>query len=391
MTTTFDSIVIGGGIAGLLTALRLARGGHAVALVEADRLGSGATSANHGMVHSGALYVRLHGRVVRHCQQAYPAFRAIAADAELAADQTVYLVPTPQAPDFLTRLDRHGIGYRTTDPDEAPEVDPAVLAGHRAVNVGERVFSSRRVVAILAGQCLAAGVALLTGATVSRIAHTDGKVTGVELAHEHLTARHVVIAAGTGTQCLLSDLGSRHAGLLRSRLDMMIHLPALPLRRGLIFTALDSPVMMPALGGGALVSFFGGMQPQITGRRAFGVDLGKATALLHQTVRALSPGTGIADGAVAYVAGKTDFVGTDHAENGMINPGYHVIDHERVDGLAGLYTVVTGKMTLGFHVSKAVTDAILGTECSLIMRAVPAPDAPAELLAVEPWAPPIQL
>jgi len=389
--TTFDTIVIGGGIAGLLTALRLARGGQAVALVEADQLGSGATTANHGMVHSGALYVRQHGHVVQLCQQAHAAFSALVADAELSTEPTVYIVPTPDAPDFLARLDWHGIGYRVTDANQVPELDPTVRGTHRLATIDERVFSSRRIVAILAGQCLAAGVTVMAGAAVASIALTAGKVTGVTLASGHLPARHVVIAAGTGTARLLSDLGSRQADLLRSRLDMMIHLPAARLRRGLIFAELDRPVIMPALGGGALTSFFGSVQPRITGRRAFAVDLDKATALLTQTLQALTPDTATADGAVAYVAGKTDYVGTAYAENGMINPGYQVIDHEHVEHLQGLYTVITGKMTLGFHVSKAVADAILGTDLPLIMRPETAPEAPAGLLAVEPWAPPTQL
>lgn len=171
---------------------------------------------------------------------------------------------------------------------------------------------------------------------------------------------------------------------------MMIHLPAARLHRGLIFAAPDRPVMMPALGGGTLVSFFGGVQPEITGRRAFPIDLGKAAALLHETLQALTPDTAAA-GAVAYVAGKTDYVGTAHAENEMINPGYHVINHERVEHLHGLYTVITGKMTLGFHASKAVADSIFGTDLPLIMRPATAPDTAGRLLAVEPWAPPTQL
>lgn len=362
-----------------------------MALLEADRLGSGATNANHGMVHSGALYVRQHGHVVRHCRQAHAAFSALLADAELAANDSVYIVPAREAPDFLARLEQHEIDYHTRDPGHAPEIDPAVAETHQLVTITERVFSSRQIVAILAGQCLAAGITILTGATAAGIMHTDGKTTGVMVADGHLHARHVVIAAGIGTAQLLSDLGSQQVPLLRSRLDMMIHLPAAHLRRGLIFAAQDRPVIMPALGGGALASFFGGVQPEITGRRAFGVDLGKATALLHETLRSLTPGTASQDGAVAYVAGKTDYVGTAHAEHGIINPGYHVIDHATTDGLYGLYTIITGKMTLAFHVSKAVADAILGIDLPLVMHPVEPADTSLRLVSVAPWAPPAQV
>jgi glycine/D-amino acid oxidase-like deaminating enzyme len=392
MMNTFDSIVIGGGIAGLLTALRLARGGHVVALLEADRLGGGATVANHGMLHSGALYVRQHGHVVRHCRQAHAAFSALLAGAELPTAGSIYVVPTADLGEFRAGWDRHGIGHRAADPDDVSEVDRSVRDTHCLVAVAERVFSSRRVVTILAGQCLSAGVTLHTGAAVAGIAQADGKVTGVIVGSGvHLPARHVVIAAGTGTPRLLADLGSRQAALLRSRLDMMIHLPVSQLTRGVIFTELHRPVVMPAPGGGALTSFFGGVQPEITDRRAFPVDLDKATALLRQTVAGLAPETVDAAGAVAYVAGKTDYVGSAHAEQGRINPGYHVIDHETADGLHGLYTVITGKMTLAFHVSKAVADAILGTDLPLVIAPHVAPDPPARLVAVEPWAPPAQL
>ncbi|WP_432993675.1 hypothetical protein [Dactylosporangium sp. CA-233914] len=113
--------------------------------------------------------------------------------------------------------------------------------------------------------------------------------------------------------------------------------------------------------------------------------------LLHETMQAVTPATIDPAGAVAYVAGKTDYIGSAHTENGIVNPGFHVFYHDAAEGFAGLYTVITGKMTLGFHASKAVADAVLGTDLPLIMQPEAAQDTPSGLLAVEPWASPARL
>ena len=50
--TKYDTIIIGAGIAGLFTALRLSKNGQKVLVVEKDKIGNGATIANHGTIHS---------------------------------------------------------------------------------------------------------------------------------------------------------------------------------------------------------------------------------------------------------------------------------------------------------------------------------------------------
>jgi hypothetical protein len=360
-------------------------------VVEADRLGSGATCANHGMLHSGALYVRRHGHIVAHCQQAHTAFTTLADDAELPVGDAVYLLPTTQADAFLTGLDAHRIPHRLISADSVPELRPSVAGAHTLIALRERVFSSRRILTLVVGQCLAAGVTLFDHTPVRAVNTATGRVAGVEVgAGAVLAARHVVLAAGTGVPQLLARLGSSQAPLLKSRLDMMIHLPAAQLTRGIIHAAHDRPVIMPAATG-ALTSFFGGIQPQITGRRAFAVDLANAGGLLHQTLHTVAAGRADPAGAVVYTAGKTDYVGTAHAENGVVNPGYHVIDHHTVDGLSGLYSIITGKMTLAFHASKTTAEAILHASLPLVVARHDAPDPAPDICAVEPWAPPEQL
>jgi len=50
---TFDVVVIGGGLAGISCALNLAEKGFKVALLEASRIGFGASGRNGGQVISG--------------------------------------------------------------------------------------------------------------------------------------------------------------------------------------------------------------------------------------------------------------------------------------------------------------------------------------------------
>lgn len=210
-----------------------------------------------------------------------------------------YIGPTADDQAFRCGLDLHDIPHERLRPRELPDLRPGVVDAHTLVGVGERVFSSRQIVEILAGKCLAAGVSILVGMTVSRITRDRKRVTGVMVGVvEHLPTRHVVIAASLGTTQLLTDAGSRLPKQLRSRLDMMIYFPRAELRRGLVFTELHRPVLIPAPGG-VLASFFGGVQPRIEGRRAFGVDIAKAATLSREIEQTLHPRSVNREDAVA--------------------------------------------------------------------------------------------
>ena len=49
----YDFVIIGGGLAGLVTSLRLAKGGASVAILEANTIGSGASGRNGGFCSKG--------------------------------------------------------------------------------------------------------------------------------------------------------------------------------------------------------------------------------------------------------------------------------------------------------------------------------------------------
>ena len=62
-------VVVGGGIAGLSIALRLAEAGLAVTLLEASQLGSAASSRNQGWLHSGAWFAPSDCELARMCHE----------------------------------------------------------------------------------------------------------------------------------------------------------------------------------------------------------------------------------------------------------------------------------------------------------------------------------
>ena len=95
--TSFDLLVIGGGVIGAATAAHAAREGLAVALVDAGDFGSGTSSASSKLIHGGLRYLRLGD--VRLVREAHHERRTLA---ESVAPHLVHRLP------FLLPLYRGG-------------------------------------------------------------------------------------------------------------------------------------------------------------------------------------------------------------------------------------------------------------------------------------------
>lgn len=169
----FDVIVVGAGIAGCVTAYRLATAGHSVVLIER---GEAPGSKN---LSGGVLYSRALEQVFPDLLTAAPIERRI----------------TRNHIQFLNGTSSVGVDYRDdrlADPVNAVTVLRAKLDPW------------------LAEQCEAAGVFLMPGVRVDGVLTKGGAVVGVRAGEDELRARVVVAADGVNS-FLARDAGLRRA------------------------------------------------------------------------------------------------------------------------------------------------------------------------------------
>ncbi|MGX1811457.1 NAD(P)/FAD-dependent oxidoreductase [Nocardia sp. NPDC055321] len=360
MSDPFEAIVIGGGIAGLMTAVRLSHAGLRTALVERDALGAGATTGNHGIIHSGALYARHHPHVAALCAEAQHAFHE-SFPARIVEPRECRYVGTEATLSEYQRLWReHGFTTSTVDPDESaallasmPQRDFHVAA------VRELVIDTRSMLTDLAADALAHGATLFTGAHARRVVTERGRVIGVETADGFIAGSSVIVCGGIGTHELLTNSRSVVADELRSRLEVLMAFrgevagPVIGLEFGL-------PALAPAaVGGTVLASRYGAPQQFITGRGRWPVPLAYAAELTREVLDLLGEDTIDPHSGLAWVCSKTEHAGKSSDSWGT-QPNYSVIDHDAHDGVKGWWTVLPGKMTLALHASRDAAAAITG-------------------------------
>lgn len=386
-TGKYDCIVAGGGVAGLMTAARLSEQGMSVALVDASLLGSGSTTRNHGMVHSGALYARWHPEVVGACLQAQTAYRS--SFPELLADtETCWYIGSPATMHTYDTLWHHyDITRRDVDPCEVREVlavpDASTVA---AIAVQELRIDTHGLVSDLAARCVAGGVVVLVGARVLRVVTCDGVVRGVETAAGIIEAANVVVCTGIGTRDILERSGSTVAPELSSRLEMMMAFPG-ELPCAIIGLEFGWPALASsAAGSSVLASRYGAPQRFVRGPARWPVPAQDAAELARELGTWLQPGLVDTTAGVGWVCSKTEHLRGSSDQWGT-EPDFTLIDHLDRDNITGWWTVLPGKMTLALHASRAAAAAVTGIRPGLAMqpRDGGAPGEVADLVDVSPW------
>jgi len=209
--TSFDLLVVGGGVIGAATAAHAAREGLAVALVDAGDFGSGTSSASSKLVHGGLRYLRLGD--VRLVREAHHERRTLTGPvAPHLVHRLPFLLPLYRGGPFRPWFVQSGILLYSTlalsrlnwlvEPDRAGELVPSLrrdglesCALYADAWTNDARLCLENVVA-----AAEAGATVLNRAAVVSLAVTDGRVSGAEVEVDGevvpVAARVVINAAG---------------------------------------------------------------------------------------------------------------------------------------------------------------------------------------------------
>jgi L-2-hydroxyglutarate oxidase len=210
---THDVAIIGGGIVGLATALKLADRARLVVLEAEDDVARHQTGHNSGVIHSG-LYYKPGSHKARNCAEGREAMYHFCADHGIPHERCGKVVVATEERELpaLDELERRGIanglaGLRRLTGEQLPEYEPHVR-GVAGLHVPETGIVDYAVVARKYAELVTrAGGTIVTGARVTRVERRGGEIV--------LTTPRGEFVAGNLINCggLQSDRVARLCGL----------------------------------------------------------------------------------------------------------------------------------------------------------------------------------
>jgi sarcosine oxidase, subunit beta len=208
----YDVAVIGGGVMGCATAMRLAEGGMRVALLERENICSGASGVNAGTLSLQVKRVSLMRYAIRGSELWSRMDQSLGFDIHFRRPGGLNLAFTDAEAEVLTQRSRErraaGLPIEFIDGSRAREMEPqltgAVIAATFCPLDG---FVSANVVSLAFRKALmSAGVSLHEHRPVDAI-NQDCGTFALTSGRERLQARRVVLATGAWSAGLLAKLG----------------------------------------------------------------------------------------------------------------------------------------------------------------------------------------
>lgn len=219
LASTFEVVIIGGGVIGLAVARALAqRGVRDVLIVERSSLGSEASSAAAGMLAPQAEADCADDFFGLCCQSRdlYPAFaqslhEETGLDIELETSGTLYLAFTEEDERELEQRyewqTRAGLTVEKLSGDSARLFEPCISTDVRAALRFplDTQVENRRLISALAAANEAFGINVLTGVSAESLSIKRDRITGIETARGFVACEKVVIAGGAWTNQVINE------------------------------------------------------------------------------------------------------------------------------------------------------------------------------------------
>lgn len=215
-----NCLVIGGGIIGLSLAYELARRGLSVTVVEQGEWGGQASSAAAGMLaplkefsSTGPLLDLGMDSLALYPQWAKELEAYTAGDVQLSLDGLLTVALNEREEETLKakyQWQREaGYDVQWLMGKELQEVEPLLtnLATAAIYSPKEGHINNRMLLRALVTACQQMGVVLHAGCVVSRLAHTAGRVVGVDTTSGPIRADHTIVCSGAWAGIMLEMVG----------------------------------------------------------------------------------------------------------------------------------------------------------------------------------------
>lgn len=222
MSSTADVAIVGGGVIGCSVAYYAARRGARVVLLEADRIGTGASGAAAGMLAAESeaqdpgpsLDLMLKSRAL-HEPLSGELFEETGLDVEHVQAGSLHVAPDESSRENLavrySWQKEQGLPAEWLDADEARKLEPALPpdVGAGLYLPEEAQVNSPRLVRALAFAARSRGAGIEEATPVTGLLTEGSRVTGVETMLGAFSAGAVVLAGGVLGSPLSEELGVR--------------------------------------------------------------------------------------------------------------------------------------------------------------------------------------